>query len=1129
MPLKEDLVFLLLGLRMQALTREQVAACGAELARRGSGRIGDVLREKGYLDEATRGALALLAGKQIEQAGGDAGKCLASLGADEETQRWLAGAEGFAEAPRTVLEWKAETLPPPGAGTLERAREALGRAAETVGEAAAEGGPVAGGAQEERPAAGSRYAFREELGRGGLGRVVRAVDRDFGRDVAVKMMRPGLSDAQAVERFLLEARAAGRLSHPNIVPVHEIGVLRSGEEEAPYFTMTRIVGRDLGRILEAYERGEEKTRARFNRHRLLRIFQEVCNAISYAHDHGVIHRDLKPANVMVGEYGEVYVVDWGLAKMQGKPDSPDQGGSVDRPDGFPDVHGKQAPGDLTAPLTVDGDVLGTPAYMPPEQATGRVSEIDERSDIYSLGAILYEILTLRPPFEGATVLDVIRKVVTAEVTLPSARVSEIRKDLSNERRKETDAGAGGPSSPGGDPRVGTSDPASADDPQAPAFLEGVPPELDEVVLKALSKDKGRRFASARALGEEIQRFLEGEKERERNRARAMAKVASGRIRVERMEALRAGLKAGQKEVEERFGEIETWWPVERKKGFWALQDRVKKLRDDLVRTYAEAQEAFQEALGFERKNTEARAALADLYWDRFLIEEEAGNRSEALLYVNLVRQYNDGQYDARLKGDGTLAISTKRYPCPCLTEGKTIEPGEMELMGYHPFSGRALDLPAPGGREAAARQAGGRKGAEGLPDLEPKEPVRLKVHGPACRTEPLEGAAVWLFRYVEKNRILVPVFPSGIDVGGGAAHGLPPTDVLDLLFDPGSPFRPEEGLYLGKTPIPPFRIPMGSYLLIIAFRKEGSPGGRGGGPSAWAPVRVPVFIGRNIDENVAATLFREDEIPTGFVQVPGGPFIYQGDKENPFSEAREIRETDDFFLAKFPVTCRDYLAFLNELAREDPGEAEKRAPREPGKARPYWPRTEDGTYVIPTKAWLAEAPESLAKEARRLVSSPVDWEEDWPVSGISWKDAMVFGSWFRRKCGVPAHLPHEVLWEKAARGVDGRYYVFGNHFDHTWANTMDSHEGPPRPCRVDAFPADESVFGARGLGGNAQDWCLNEVENGRRRLLRGGSWLVAGTIVRAADRRASVPSFIPHHFSFRLLVPASIGSGAVEE
>ncbi|MHC5080227.1 MAG: serine/threonine-protein kinase [Planctomycetota bacterium] len=680
----------------------------------------------------------------------------------------------------------------------------------------AEGPPTLDDALRD-PLGAGRYELGKEIGRGGLGRVVEARDRLLGREVAVKEMVARTDNPEFVSRFIREGEVAGRLLHPNIVPVFDVGTQTGPGGNRYYFTMGRVHGRDLseiiahaGRVTQEREKSASPDAAPkplYSRPRLLRFFQDACLAVAYAHAHGVIHRDLKPANVMVGEFGEVFVVDWGLAMLKDQSEEP-------RPR---DTAKRSLPLDLpidSTSLTLAGDVLGTPIYMPPEQAAGRTDEVDERSDIYSLGAILYEILTARPPFEGSTKKEVIGKVVEGELSPPSACCSD------------------------------------------------VPPELDEIVLKAMARKKSDRFRTVLELHEEIQEFLEGEKERERNHRIAVEKIAEGRDRVRSLRSLETELATLAEKAEVMRTQVKPFWPVEKKSELWEVEGKINQLRQDMGRRFAEANAAFQKALGFERDNPEARAALADLFWSSFLKYEEEEDENQRIYFEGLVREFNDGQYGERLKGNGALAVSTRAYPCRCLLDGREVSPEELGgagggIMGYHPLSGRDLE---------------GRKYAEGLPELEPREPILLKVHGPDCRPGPLEGTRVWLFRFEEEGRLLVPVRPD-LPAPHPGKPGNPPAEGLDRLYDPGSPFRPTEGLYLGETPIPPFEIPRGSYLLILA--KEG-----------FQPARVPVHIPRLGQEDLLVTMYTPEEIPEGFNQIAGGKFQYQGDKLNPFSGKR---------------------------------------------------------------------------------------------------------------------------------------------------------------------------------------------------------------------------------------------------
>jgi serine/threonine-protein kinase len=227
-----------------------------------------------------------------------------------------------------------------------------------------------------------------EIARGGMGVILKGHDSDLGRDVALKVLDGELAKNPAVvQRFVEEAQIGGQLQHPGIVPVYELGLMA---DESPYFTMKLVKGHTLASLLN------ERRSPAENRGRLLAIFESVCQTIAYAHSKGVLHRDLKPANVMVGAFGEVQVVDWGLAKVLRR------GGIADEKRAKEAVHTiietvRSGPGSSGSDSII-GSVMGTPAYMAPEQAQGEVEMLDERADVFSLGAILCEILTGLPPY-----------------------------------------------------------------------------------------------------------------------------------------------------------------------------------------------------------------------------------------------------------------------------------------------------------------------------------------------------------------------------------------------------------------------------------------------------------------------------------------------------------------------------------------------------------------------------------------------------------------------------------------------------------------------------------------------------------------------------------------------------------
>jgi tetratricopeptide (TPR) repeat protein/tRNA A-37 threonylcarbamoyl transferase component Bud32 len=235
-----------------------------------------------------------------------------------------------------------------------------------------------------------RYQVLGEIARGGVGVVMKGHDVDLGRDVAMKVLRDEHSaNPEVVQRFVEEAQIGGQLQHPGIVPVYELGVRA---DRRPWFSMKLVKGRTLSALL-----ADRKDLAQ-DRRRFVGVFEQVCQTMAYAHSRGVIHRDLKPSNVMVGAFGEVQVVDWGLAKVMR------HGGVAD------ERRARKAPADVSVIATVRsesagsesvvGSLLGTPAYMPPEQARGMVDQLDEKSDVFSLGAVLCEILTGKPPYVG---------------------------------------------------------------------------------------------------------------------------------------------------------------------------------------------------------------------------------------------------------------------------------------------------------------------------------------------------------------------------------------------------------------------------------------------------------------------------------------------------------------------------------------------------------------------------------------------------------------------------------------------------------------------------------------------------------------------------------------------------------
>jgi tetratricopeptide (TPR) repeat protein len=251
-------------------------------------------------------------------------------------------------------------------------------------------GPLGAAAPTVTPLSPPGYELLHEIGRGGMGVVYRARDTALDRDVAVKLLAPTFPPGSPpAQRFLTEARITGQLQHPGIPAVHQVGALADGR---PFLAMKLIKGSTLETILK------DRPDPAADRGRLLAVFEAVCQAVGYAHAHRVIHRDLKPANVMVGAFGEVQVMDWGLAKVVGE-ETPAAADALAAPTRAWTEIGP-TPGDGSH--TQAGSLIGTPAFIPPEQALGEIEKVNERSDVFGLGALLAVILTGKPPYVGDT-------------------------------------------------------------------------------------------------------------------------------------------------------------------------------------------------------------------------------------------------------------------------------------------------------------------------------------------------------------------------------------------------------------------------------------------------------------------------------------------------------------------------------------------------------------------------------------------------------------------------------------------------------------------------------------------------------------------------------------------------------
>jgi eukaryotic-like serine/threonine-protein kinase len=493
-----------------------------------------------------------------------------------------------------------------------------------------------------------RYSLRETLGVGGVGKVVLARDHEIGRVVALKTVKAGEATRSITDRFVTEARVTAQLEHPNIVPVYDLGTLPDG---LPYYTMRVVKRQSLQDVL-----GSRELRKQWPLVRLVGAFVQVSRALAYAHRRGVLHRDIKPENILLGDFGEVYLADWGNAKahalelpahpsLQLAPASPLE----DSPrlvgpfrDGAAGGPGPGAPSDPAHASETPSGLSGTPGYIAPEQIRAERGQIDHRADIFALGVVLYEMLTGEHPFDAPTVLGVILATQTREPKLPRSLA-----------------------------------------PSCPLVLE-------DLCLSMLSKDPGHRPSCAEHVAEEAEAFLEGAKEKARRREEAQrlcelaqAPVARGR---ELEDEGRRLVEAARRLLQDVKGHE----PLERKRPGWELEDRAAAVEQERARAIAEAIDLYTKALAYDPEQLDARSALADLYWARVVEAEEERRPATRIYYEALVSEFDVGNYTALLRADATLSVRSNppiaAVLCYRYTElDRVLVPRGEQLLGATPL------------------------------------------------------------------------------------------------------------------------------------------------------------------------------------------------------------------------------------------------------------------------------------------------------------------------------------------------------------------------------------------------------------------------------------------------------------
>lgn len=253
-----------------------------------------------------------------------------------------------------------------------------------------------------------KYKFQGKLISGGMGAILEVIDQDLHRPTAMKVIKPSYkNDERALIEFIREAKITAMLEHPNIIPVHELGL---SDETGLFFTMKLMKGEPLHHILNEIKNGNADYKKKYNVYALLNIFRKICDAVDFAHSKNIIHRDIKPHNIIVGHYGEVLLMDWGLALYIGDPDKEN------------DQSQRDALMDILELTDKERNIIqGSPAYMAPEQAGGNNSQLDKKTDIFLLAATFYHILTLEAPYTGETLKDVLQKAKQRDLIDPQKR------------------------------------------------------------------------------------------------------------------------------------------------------------------------------------------------------------------------------------------------------------------------------------------------------------------------------------------------------------------------------------------------------------------------------------------------------------------------------------------------------------------------------------------------------------------------------------------------------------------------------------------------------------------------------------------------------------------------------------